>query len=641
MQWVTLSFLFLALLVNVGGAGAQTGCVPNPSDNGPPFINRCPLTAAGLNKIEQTIPLVGYTSTASCDGATDVTADIQNDLYVDSGKGGGLYYMPKSKGCVISSANLAVPHNMQIVCAASGGGYWPSGNFTAYADFLVSSSYNITFGAQKGGRSGISGCLILRQGYTTVSTLRQAIQAAQAYAGAALVCASQGTDVIIDENLIIGFATGLSSACDRLQFVNNRGDDTTFLSITFCNDTCTVHDDEAWPFAANPYGSAMSQTTNVTGATIGGGGTTLTLTFAAPGTPLVAGDTVVLANVGGITGAASGRFSVSSATPTQIVVAGTFSGAYMSGGTIYLSGMRRTGTGFNISTGAGGGPVMARLTDYGHDVAMHYAGSAVVHCVECWLDNDTVAANLDPVPVALLLDGTSGLTNAYQGFLNTNGIAIYKNDQSTLTIGPATQISAFGSQVGNNAAMVVLKGALVLEGAEVFTDYGYGAGAGVALYMADTANSVQIVGGAINGSVTFQNDVTDCPKLVQYGGRGPCGYIPTYTGASIAGSPLQAEWWTDASGKTTVFYEDNGHAVSGQTSAQFSISMPTTAIIGGTCTIGNLLAALPTGSTQFMAYIPTASGAALFTSVGNNAAAVLPGTALGGFDQISMICVYQ
>jgi len=35
-------------------AWAQVGCVPNPNNNGPPFIDGCPLTAAGLNVLAST-----------------------------------------------------------------------------------------------------------------------------------------------------------------------------------------------------------------------------------------------------------------------------------------------------------------------------------------------------------------------------------------------------------------------------------------------------------------------------------------------------------------------------------------------------------------------------------------------------------
>jgi hypothetical protein len=50
MFWFVGS-LFAAPLLLVAGAWAQTGCVPNPNDNGPPFVNDCPLPAAALNGV--------------------------------------------------------------------------------------------------------------------------------------------------------------------------------------------------------------------------------------------------------------------------------------------------------------------------------------------------------------------------------------------------------------------------------------------------------------------------------------------------------------------------------------------------------------------------------------------------------------
>jgi hypothetical protein len=49
MFGVARSLLAALLLLLAGAAWAQTGCVPNPNDNGPPFVKRCPLPAAAIN----------------------------------------------------------------------------------------------------------------------------------------------------------------------------------------------------------------------------------------------------------------------------------------------------------------------------------------------------------------------------------------------------------------------------------------------------------------------------------------------------------------------------------------------------------------------------------------------------------------
>jgi hypothetical protein len=49
MLWVARSLFAALLLLLARGAWAQTGCVPNPNDNGPPFVNSCPLPTAALN----------------------------------------------------------------------------------------------------------------------------------------------------------------------------------------------------------------------------------------------------------------------------------------------------------------------------------------------------------------------------------------------------------------------------------------------------------------------------------------------------------------------------------------------------------------------------------------------------------------
>jgi hypothetical protein len=631
--------IFLALLSFIGlfwtaNAQAQTGCVPNPNNSPPPFVDGCPLTAAGLNHL----PLgssVGYTSTAVCDGVTNVTGTIQGDLNADSALGGGAYYLPKAKGCVISNT-ITIPFNMEVVCVDKTGGYWPSGNYTANADILLSSTSSIIFSGSPGGRSGISGCLIVNQGYTTVTTLRQAITAAANFAGTAISC-SGSTDVVVDNNTIIGFATAVTTGCDRFHFVDNRGDDTNFFSITACNDTCTVHDDEAWPFVGNPYvGFPQAQVTTVTSATFSG--PTLTLGFSTPPTQFVIGDIVVLASIGGITGAQFGRFTVTNATPTSIKVSGSWGGAFTSGGTIYLSSMRRVGTAFNFGAAGGGGPLAARLYDYGHDIGLHYAGGSVAQCMECWMDGDTQQANFDPTPVGLQLDGSSGLTNAFQGFINVSGIAIYKNDNSILTVGPGTQMGSWNTSVGTYV-IEALKGAIQFSSTEAFTNFGLGSGQ--VLYIGDNSTQIQVNGGALNGSTTFQTISTDCPKLITNGARGPCTYTPVYTAASIAGTPNQALWWADSSGKTTIYFQDNAKAVSGATSSQFSISLPTTAVFGGICNIGSSNITLPASTNYFTAYINPATAVAAFAAVGSNNTAIVPGTDIINPDNLQLTCTYE
>lgn len=48
MKPILLALLFFGVFWS-SHAQAQVGCVPNPNNNGPPFVDGCPLTAAGLN----------------------------------------------------------------------------------------------------------------------------------------------------------------------------------------------------------------------------------------------------------------------------------------------------------------------------------------------------------------------------------------------------------------------------------------------------------------------------------------------------------------------------------------------------------------------------------------------------------------
>ena len=596
-------------------------------------------------------PGSGMNSSAPCNGLTDVTAAMQAEINDYSNAGGGIYHIPVGKGCVVgTSTHLEIPYNVQLSCSMTGGGYWPSHNFTNYADFLVDPSHTIrtvTPTAPLGGRSGMWGCLVVKKGLVGATDLRGVINTINSFAGTAFVCTGAGggaaqVDVELRNNMFVGFGTAVVTSCDRLHFVGNRGDATTFFSLLKCNDICEIHDNHAWPFVSSPYpgnlgGGGQAQDTNVTSAVITGGNV-LTLGFAAPPTPLVTGDTVVLSKIGGITGAQWGRFTATVVDPTHISVQGTFSGAFTSGGTIRISSMRQTGTAFNFAAGGGGGPLARHLTSFGWDVGLWLRGGSAAHCDGCWMDNDVNAANTDPVPIGLMLDGASGLTNYYQGYINTPGQAIVKYDDSILTIGPGTQVSSLNKLVGSHV-IIVMKGSLQASSANVFTDFG--AGVGPALYIASAANSVDINGSPLSGTVTFEGP-DGCPKLRSNGSVGPCTYTPTYTGATIPDPPLQAMWYNTA-GRTTVYYVDSGKTVSGQTAAQFSISMPTTAAFGGTCSIGILAAPMTAGHTQFVANIPATTNQARFFQIASASGAndIVPGTALLSPDLIAVTCTYQ
>ena len=591
-------------------------------------------------------------SSAPCDGLTDVTAAMQVEINDYSNAGGGIYHVPVGKGCVVgTSTHLEIPYNVQLSCSLTGGGYWPSHNYAQYADFLVDPSHTIrtvTPTAPQGGRSGMWGCLVVKKGFVGGTTLRTVISSVNSFAGTAFVCTASGgasaqVDVELRNNMFIGFETAVVSSCDRLHFVGNRGDATNFFSLLVCNDICEIHDNHAWPFASSPYPGSLgnggqAQTTNVTSAVISGGNI-LTLGFAAPPVPFVTGDTVVLAKIGGITGAQWGRYTATVVDPTHISVQGAFSGAFTSGGTIRITSMRRAGTAFKFAAGGGGGPLARHLTNFGHNIGIHYAGGSALHCDGCWMDNDVNVANADPETAALWLDGVSGLTNYYQGYLNSPGMAVAKYDNSILTIGPGTQLASLNNLVGTSV-LNIQKGSLQASSANVFTDFGFGVGS--ALYIGSAANSVEIYGGPLSGSVTFEGGNADCSKLRSNGSVGPCTYTPTYTGAAIAGTPLQAIWWNNG-GRTTVYYVDSGKTVSSQTAAQFSISMPTTAAFGGSCSVGALAAAMTAGHTQHVVNIPASTNQARFSQIASATGAndILPGTALVSPDLISMICVYQ
>ena len=443
---------------------------------------------------------------------------------------------PQSAQFTISS-NVSVPSTANLVCSPSIPGYPPSYNFTGNANIFLSSSASIIFGSTAGGKSGIHGCNIVRNGFVNPTDLRSMITQVQSFAGTALTCTNaSGSDVTIERNILIGFAQGITNFCTRTHIVQNYGDDTAGVFVGECLDICEIHDDEWFPFlASSQSGLTTSETLSVSSATNSGGNIELAYT---PGTtPLVTGDTVVISNVGGVVSGARCVITVNDSSHITLTPNGaicpSFSGSYTSGGTILLSAIYRTGASFTVSNSGAtsGGPKMARMSEYGFDIGLHYGGIAsFVDCTQCWLDN-TVANNNDPVPVGLLMDGSSGgVTASFGGYIHEpSQSVVMTNNGGRLYLSDA-HIDSLGWHFGAHGVDVE-KGSLYMNQ----TDVDAVSISNEALYIADGASKVYRNSGLFNGATVFQTSSTDCVKYFVSGWTN-CAWTPAFT-ASGGGAP--------------------------------------------------------------------------------------------------------
>jgi hypothetical protein len=479
-----------------------------------------------------------------CDGSTDVTMALQAELNNFSAMGGGRYMMPVGKGCVVGgSTDLTIPHNVQIVCSQNGGGYWPIGDFATYADFLVNAAHTITTASSnQGGRSGVFGCNIVRQGYTTVTSLRTAIQAVAAFAGNALTC--NGTqDVTFQDNLIIGFGHAITTNCQRLNVRRNRVDSLYGFYGLSCYDTCYINQNEVWPFtfAATPS-MVQYQDSAISAITNSGGLFTIVLS-AAPATPLDTGDKIVIHDAAG-TPTANGRWTITVVDATHFTLQGsTFAGSYTGGGSAFLSSTTlRTGIAFFFSGGQFFG---SQNVVFGWDRGVVFGdGNDGSICANCWIDS--FQNSKDPVPVGILSTGTSANAQ-YSGYVGqpvtqinlqgTSGGEFLRLDD--------TYLVGFGA-TASVPVISVAHGALQMTGGSVVGT----PGTAYFIYVADAANNVSLSNVSIgSGNIAFQTPATDCPKLRVDGVVGPCSFTPVIQGDGTPG----AFTYTTQTGAYTAF----------------------------------------------------------------------------------------
>ena len=521
---------------------------------------------------------------AVCNGTTDDTPFITAAMSALSALGGGHDFTGQS-GCKVAvSGNLTIPASVYLVGDVSSVGQAASNNYPA-APFtlLVSTSHSIVAG---GNNAGILGLNVVRYGMSAPTTLRGFITENNAFAGTAISCNGY-TDFTLDRIGVFGFNQAITSSCDRTTVTHVKGDDTNGLYLSGCNDLCVVDDVKFWAYVGSVYQvGPQYQNTTVTGAANNGSGLIRITVGSAPATPLVSGDIVTVGNVGGVPNAV-GRFTVTVINSTTFDLQGsTWGGAFTSGGTLQLSGIRRIGTAFDFEN-IGGGPVATNLEDFGHDICVKFGGTTVdTSIVNGWCDNlvETLG-DYDNVPQEIVQTGSAG-NNRFQGFVTGPARILNMNASgySPFTL-LNTTVGGFGNLEGFASIFWVQTGVLRIVGSDV--QVGGGICANNMIYMDASAAGLVISGSYLCGKTYYNSFATQCPLVSIDGLIGPCPWTPVIYGLTTAGTPTYTtqtgEYTINSAGLVNVWYDVAVSALGGM--AGF-IDIKTLPVAAGSGTAG-------------------------------------------------------
>lgn len=589
-----------------------------------------------------------FPSQVVCSGlTTDVTVAMQSDMNAFSTRGGGRYQLPTTPCLVGTSASLNIPTNVNMVGRAVGLGFAgspPSGYVSAPYTLLVASN-PITFSSN----SGAAGISVIASGFSPGSTMRSEIQAVKGFSGTGMSC-SGSVDVNVRDVMVLGFSTGILAACDRMNFRDIRGDNTTTLNMTSCNDACTMEDVEAWPFVTPPGGVAQYQVTNISNVTSSGG--LIKISFAsAPTFPIVTGDTIVIAGVGGVT-AANGRWTVTALDTSDFTLNGsTFSGTYTSGGTAFLNATIRHGTGVLIGA-TGGSPWMSHVSTFGYDTGIWYNGSQGAMCRDCWIDNFTLTGNYDPAVIGVKTNNGAG-GNLFSGFINTPGVVLLSDPGNGTNNGSAITLEnlsagLYGGQAGVQSIQIV-SGNVRVVGGSISAPTGYTTNQ---LYVSDAASGLSFTNtwNGTNVTASYQS-TADCAKVSWDGTTGPCSWTPVLYGATTAGSYTAASGYpagtytVNSSGVVNVWGHVSYSAFSGAAGNATISGLPVTngSTSSSSCTIGRASGiALGSGYTQLALDIATNSPRVDLNALGTGLSTTGINSAnLSSAPELDFACIYH
>lgn len=383
-------------------------------------------------------------STAAPDNSEALLAAVRA---ASQGVGGGRVLIPASSYKIAQKANLDLTayKNVVITCMSQSTGVQAVSNLNAPCTLRLNPAYSILLGANQ----QISALRIVNQNVENATSTREAISNAQNFIGTAII--ANHDDIDIHDTTINGFNLAFyTDNAQRIRLDNVVGDDTNFISINRCNDTCQFSRLEAWPFTVN---GQIPQKYKVAGVTSRGGKFEIAYDTRM-GTPLVTGDIVVLHGLG--VRQPLGRYRITVVDSSHFTLDDTiYSGGYTSGGYVELSSTRRLGTAFHFSGSNVGGEYLSGLWEYGHDTCMKIDenhGPDDAHYL--WCDGDDSGGSLaDGETVGIYYAGFG--SGIFGGTILNKAVSVHVNSTDMLnrpfTINGVSALAASGCQASDNA----------------------------------------------------------------------------------------------------------------------------------------------------------------------------------------------
>lgn len=449
---------------------------------------------------EATVELKNYN--VSANGTSDDAAAIQRALNDVSALGGGTVVAGPHR-YLIDSADLVVPSDCRLLGQGAIGGERLNADYTSLPFCLV---VNPTYTVRTSRGSRVENLNFVRKGLTAPTDFRSTIQELANFSGTGITIGDGSTahsnkDATVRDCFILGFSKGISASkgvnnVERLRIENIYGDclsgiylsdssDTTRLRNIHFNGYLTIH--QNWILTSYAVSGAVNN---------GSGLIRLTVT----GHPFVTGDSVPVANVGGIT-VATGRWVVTKIDANTIdLQSSSFSGSYTSGGTAYADAGYRSGTGLYIDKYG--------VVDCSNVVMVNFAtgydigttGSTDNTFVQCHCDGSAFTTG-DISTIGVRLRSGGSRTKWFGGFLNGHGTVI-KSENSV-----SSKDSFFGCSIGAAGYRVIDHGGLKLGLVGCYL------GSGI-VYVATAATSLRLTNCDIQ-NITKQGQTTaDLEKIV-------------------------------------------------------------------------------------------------------------------------------
>lgn len=270
--------------------------------------------ADAFSSVAPFIPSNTVAFTAGGSGVTDDTADIQSALNALSTAGGGTLMLGAKRYVIGTTADLTIPANTAIACAAPLiGNSNPTNYLTTKSALILGASHKVTMSAG----SGWYYCALLSGAITiNPNTTREELTVQNAFGGIGIQTSG---DVTISRAFIGGFATGIYSFHGaRTHIIETNIDATICVNSDHSHDITHIVAVHCFPFMTS--GSANTTVSAAVSAAADNGSGLYRLTTAT--NAIATGDTVY---VQGLSGAqsANGKFVATAVDATHVDLQGS------------------------------------------------------------------------------------------------------------------------------------------------------------------------------------------------------------------------------------------------------------------------------------------------------------------------------